>query len=134
MKPHSPARQYTLSMMFWMTLYVAAIIFDGFYFRNRTFLGVPQSPLLYIFAIMPAFPIGGSILAMLRFIENSDEYVRAYMARRFILTTGLTLFITTAWGFLQNYAGVQHFDLYYVYILFWFCFGIVTAISSVLGK
>jgi hypothetical protein len=133
MKTQSPARQYTLSMIFWMVLYVAAVVFDGFYFRNRTPLGIPQS-LLYIFAVMPAFPIGGSILAMLRFIEQSDEYVRAYMSRRFILTTGLTLFITTAWGFLQNYAGLQHFDLYYVYILFWFCFGIVSAISKVFGK
>ena len=126
----SPATKYTLGMILWMSLYAVAIVFNGFYFRHHT----PTGPLLYALAILPALPVGGSIWAVLRFIEKSDEYVRSVMARRFIVTTGLTLFICTAYGFLENYAGVQHFDLYYVYMLFWICFGLVGAFTAIRGR
>ncbi len=122
MKSKSPATEYTLGMAFWMTLYVAAIVFNGFYFRQHA----PTGPLLYILAVLPALPIGGTIWTMLRFIEKSDEYIRAMITRRFILATGMTLFVCTVYGFLENYADLQHFDLYYVYVGFWMCFGIVS--------
>ncbi len=125
MKTRSPVADYTIGIIFWMTLYVAAIVFDGFYFRNR--FGTPTSPLLYVFAVLPSIPIGGTILVMLRYIKKADEYVSALITHRFIVATGLTLFICSAWGFLENYANVQHFDLYYVYILFWMSFGVVSA-------
>jgi len=123
MTSRSPATEYTISMLFWMTLYVAAIVFNGFYFRQQT----PTAPLIYILAVLPALPIGGTIWTMMRYIDRSDEYIRALITRRFILATGITLFISTVYGFLENYAGLQHFDLYYVYVLFWLSFGIVSA-------
>ncbi len=126
MKNLSPLARYMTGLSFWMALYIAAIFFDGFYFRDRTFLGEPQAPWLYLFAVMPALPIGGTIWVVLRYMEESDEYVRALLTRRFVLATGATLFITTAWGFLQNYAGLQQFPLYYVYMLFWISFGVVS--------
>ncbi|MFT4075148.1 MAG: hypothetical protein QM647_06410 [Asticcacaulis sp.] len=130
LQTQSPATRYTFGMILWMSLYVVAIVFNGFYFRQQT----PTGPLLYTLAILPALPVGGSIWVILRFIAKSDEYVRSVMSQRFILTTGLTLFICTAYGFLENYANVQHFDLYYVYILFWVCFGLVGAVSAIRGR
>ncbi|WP_031239000.1 hypothetical protein [Asticcacaulis sp. AC466] len=124
MSSRSPAAQYTIGMSVWMVLYMAAIIFNGIFFRRYT----AEGPLLYALAVMPALPIGGTILTMLRYIEKSDEFIRAQITRRFILATGITLFICTAYGFLENYAGLQHFDLYYVYVLFWAAFGIISLI------
>ena len=124
MKNLSPTARYNIGFLFWMSLYMAAIVFNGFYFRNA--FGEPQKPLLYLFAVMPALPIGGTIWVFLRYIDESDEFVSAIMSRRFIIATGATLFITTAWGFLQNYAGLWHCDLYLVYMLFWMSFGVVS--------
>ncbi len=125
MKNLSPGTRYTIGFLFWMSLYMAAIVFDGFYFNRHSF-GIPQAPWLYVFAVMPALPIGGTIWVFLRFLDESDEFVRAIMTRRFIIATGLTLFISIAWGFLQNYAGVWRCDLYNVYMLFWISFGVVS--------
>ena len=52
----------------------------------------------------------------------------AILVKRFIIATGLTLFICTAWGFLESNAGAHHFSLYLVYPLFWGLFGLTSLI------
>ena len=74
------------------------------------------------------FAVATHILTFLAYIERVDEYLRAVLVRRFIIATGLTLFICTAWGFLENNAGAHHFSLYLVYPLFWGLFGITSLI------
>jgi hypothetical protein len=122
MKNAPPITKYLLGLGFWMSLYAVAIVFNGYYFRHNT----PEAPLVYILAVMPALPVGGTIWVILRFIEKSDEYMRALLTRRMILALGLTLFVCTAYGFLENYAGVKHFDLYLVWVLFWVSYGVVS--------
>ena len=121
----SPLQKYTAGLLFWMSLYGACIVFNNFYFIKSAF-GVPQAPWLYLFAVMPALPVGGSIWVILRYMGKCDEYFRAILSKRFILATGITLFVCTAYGFLENYASLQHFDLYYVWVLFWASFGVVS--------
>jgi hypothetical protein len=122
MKNTSPLTRYLLGLGFWMSLYAVAIVFNGFYFRHYT----PEAPLVYILAVMPALPVGGTIWVILRFIEKCDEYMRAILTRRMILATGVTLFVCTAYGFLENYANARHFDLYLVWVLFWVSYGLVS--------
>ncbi len=125
MKTLTPLQKYMLGLSFWMAVYAACIVFNGFYFRER--LGVtPTAPWLYLFAVMPALPVGGCIWVILRYMTKCDEYFRAILAKRFIVATGITLFVCTAYGFLENYANLQHFDLYYVWVLFWMSFGVVS--------
>ena len=126
MKNASPLTKYLMGLGFWMSLYAIAIVFNGFYFRSHT----PQAPLVYILAVLPALPVGGSIWVILRYIEKCDEYFRAILTRRMILALGITLFVCTAYGFLENYAGVQHFDLYYVWVLFWVSYGLVSPFNQ----
>lgn len=125
MKNLSPLQTYMLGLGFWMSLYALTIVFNNYYFVKHAF-GEPQAPALYLFAVLPALPVGGSIWVILRYMNKCDEYFRAILTKRFVLATGLTLFVCTAYGFLENYAGVQHFDLYYVWVLFWVAHGIVS--------
>ena len=120
----SPAARYATGMAVWMVLYAAALFGSITLIQSQA----PTGALLYALAVLPALPIGGTILTFLAYIERVDEYLRAVLIRRFIIATGLTLFICTAWGFLENNAGAHHFSLYLVYPLFWGLFGITSLI------
>ena len=115
----SPGARYTIGMTIWMVLYAAALFGSITLIQSQA----PTGPLLYILAVLPALPIGGTILTFLAYIERVDEYLRANLVKRFIIATGLTLFLCTAWGFLENNAGAHQFSLYLVYPLFWGLFG-----------
>ncbi|ESQ92001.1 membrane protein [Asticcacaulis sp. AC460] len=108
-----------IGMSFWMVLYAAALIGSILLIKSLQ----PTGPLLYVLAVAPALPIGGTIIVFLRYIDAVDEYVRAITTRRFVIATGLTLFLCTAWGFLENNAGAHEFSLYLVYPLFWGLYG-----------
>jgi hypothetical protein len=123
----SPGARYTIGMTIWMALYAAALFGSITLIQSQA----PTGPLLYLLAVLPALPIGGTILTFLAYIERVDEYLRAVLVKRFIIATGLTLFICTAWGFLENNAGAHHFSLYLVSPLFWGLFG---ATSLILRK
>ncbi|ESQ76686.1 hypothetical protein [Asticcacaulis sp. AC402] len=122
----APLTRYLTGMSFWMVLYMAAIVFNGFYFRSTSPLGVPQAPWLYVFAVMPSLPVGGMIWVMLRHIEDSDEYVRGQLVRRYLIATGLTLLLCSAYTFLENYADVKIFERLYVFAVFCACLAVVT--------
>lgn len=130
MKSLSVNTKYTLGMLFWMTLYAVALTCSILAIRAYS----PTGALLYALAVLPALPIGGSIWVFLRSLEKMDEYLRAVMSGRFITTTGILLFVCTAWGFLENNAGAHEFSLYLVYPVFWAIFGIVGALSAIFGR
>jgi len=115
--------KYTLSILVWMTLYVVILVGTISMIAHQH----PTGVLLYALSVAPALPIGGTIFVFQRHLDKVDEYVRAVLTRRFITATGLTLFLCTAWGFLENGANVHHFSLYLVYPLFWICFGVASA-------
>jgi hypothetical protein len=114
-----PGREYSVSLVIWMMIYVALIALATWTRSTGAF----SPPLLYLVALSPALPIGGVILALMRFIERSDEYVRALTTRRFILATGLTMFLCTAWGFLESFADAPSVPLWSVFPAFWALYG-----------
>jgi putative oxidoreductase len=78
------------------------------------------------FSLVVASPVIGHIWSYLAWMRNSDEFVRALTAKRFIVATGVTLAITSIWGFLELYAKAPHVSAAMVYPLLWAAFGIVT--------
>jgi hypothetical protein len=123
MKSHSPDREYLIGFSAWMVAYAALLMLSILIIREQS----PQGLVLYALAVSPSLPIGGTIWQVLRYMDRSDEYVRAIVTRRFVLATGVTLFLCTAWGFLESNAGLPHVDLYLVYPLFWGSFGVASA-------
>lgn len=120
----SPNTRYVLGLSFWMALYVAALFGSILSIKSQH----PTGLLLDAIAVLPALPVGGAIWVFLKYMEAVDEYVRGVLVRRFVIATGLTLFICTAWGFVEENAGGHHFSLYLVYPLFWGLFGLTSAV------
>jgi hypothetical protein len=125
-KQTSAGKTYSKSMALWMSLYVVGLF--GSIWIIQTYN--PALMVKYALALAPALPIGGSIVAIMRFMRDSDEYIRAVHAERFILTTGIVLFGCTVWGFMQNFADAPKIDLWIIYPVFWAIFGLISCLPS----
>jgi hypothetical protein len=102
-----------------MALYVALIAFVTWASK----FGGLAPPWSYLVGASPALPVGGVILAVMRFIDQSDEYVRAVTIRRFVLAAGMTLFVCTTWGFAESFADAPHVPMWVVFPAFWAFYG-----------
>lgn len=121
-RPATPGRRYVLRTASLMAVYVlihaAAIagLFDSV-------LGQPAG---WLVAMAVALPVAGQIWATLRFMADSDEYVRAVTAKCFILAAGATMALWTAWGFGETYAAAPHIAGWLLYPVFWAMYGLAT--------
>jgi len=111
-------RRYTGRVAVAMTLYLAILVAVDLIVRR----GAPTGPALYALAILPALPVLGVFAALGRYlVEESDEYQRACMVRQIIYATGLTLAITTVWGFLSSFTDIA--PARHVAVILFACFG-----------
>ena len=76
--------------------------------------------------LVVAAPVAGQIWATLALMAESDEFMRALLAKRFIVASGLAMAIATAWGFMESYGDAPHIPAWIIYPLFWGLFGLVT--------
>jgi len=85
-----------------------------------------RAPGSWVLGLAVAAPVVGQIWATLVLMRDSDEFVRAVLAKRFIAASGLAMAIFSAWGFLESYADAPHVPGWLIYPLFWAAFGLVT--------
>ena len=71
-------------------------------------------------------PIIGWIWAILSLIMNSDEFMRALLAKRFVVSAGLAMAIASFWGFGESYANAPHLPNWLIFPLFWACMALMT--------
>jgi hypothetical protein len=123
LKPWDAAhKRYFIRTNAFMAGYVAAnmaAIFGAF----DAIIGKPAGLLL---GLAVAAPIAGQVWATLSLINESDEFVRALTAKRFILASGLAMALFSGWGFMESYGGAPHAPGWIVYILFWGLFGLIS--------
>ncbi len=110
------ARRYTLRVAGFMVVYVAILWIVGWTYHHGR---MPDGVLRYLFAAAPALPVFGVIWAMQRFVQDeTDEYIRMLRGRAHALAAGLTVAICTVLGFLEDYGGVAHLDMVFVFVIF----------------
>ena len=114
-------RKYVVRTMAFMGGYTAvnvAAIFGAF----DEIIG---KPVAWALALAVAAPVAGQIWATLSLMRESDEYVRAVVAKQFIIAAGRAMALATAWGFGESYAGAYHVPAWMIYPLFWACFELI---------
>jgi hypothetical protein len=121
MHANNPANRRYLKRFFpLIILYIAAVCGVSVWFNH----GGPPAWLRVPVAILPALPIIGVVAAMGAYIvEQQDEYLRMLIIRQVLVAIGITLTITTAWGFLETFGLVAHIPAYATFILF--CLGMI---------
>src|SRR3954471_18728938 len=106
----------------WLSLLYSIFLVGAVYgFKHQLLHG----GIAYIAALLPAVPIIGIFGAIGRYlVEEQDEYVRMLMVRQTLWASGFALSIATAWGFLESFDLVSHWDGYWVAVAWFFGLGI----------
>jgi putative oxidoreductase len=114
-------KRYVIRTLGFMSGYVAvnvAAIFGAF-----DDIATPVAA--WALALVVSAPVIGQIWATLSLMRESDEFVRALIAKQFIVASGLAMAIASVWGFGESYAQAPHIPAWLIYPLFWACFGLV---------
>ena len=121
-KSSSPAhRRYVVRTVGFMSGYVAinlAAIFGAFD-------DIASPVAAWALALAVSAPVIGQIWATLALMRESDEFVRAVVAKQFILAAGAAMALASVWGFGESYAAAPHIPVWMIYPLFWGCFGVI---------
>lgn len=115
-------RRYIARTAAFMSLYTAINLLAIFGVFDR----IVGQPIGWTLALAVAAPVLGQIWATLALLRESDEFLRAIATKIFVLGTGWTLALASAWGFGESYAGAPHIEAWLIYPLFWACCGLVT--------
>lgn len=122
-KTMDPAhRRYVIRTNMFMAGYVAAnlaAIFGAFDEIIGKSAGV-------VLGVCVAAPIAGQLWATLALMNESDEFVRALTAKRFVVASGLAMALFSGWGFAETYGDAPHAPGWLIYPLFWGLFGLVS--------
>ena len=79
----------------------------------------PTSIAIWLLAVLPAIPIAMAVLLTGRYIsEEKDDFQRAVLVQSLLGGIGATLVVTTAWGFLENYAHFQRLNILMLWPLY----------------
>ncbi|MEQ4618585.1 MAG: hypothetical protein ABN482_11110 [Corticimicrobacter sp.] len=118
----SPTRTYMIRTAAFMGIYVllnlAAIL--------GVFDGILGQAFGWILAVAVALPVAAQIWATLRLMADSDEYVRAIVAKNFIISAGATMALWSTWGFGETYAAAPHLPGWLIYPVFWGIYALVS--------
>jgi putative oxidoreductase len=120
-KGTAAGKRYVVRTMALMSGYVAinmAAIFGAFE-------DIASPVAAWILAAAVSAPVIGQIWATVSLMRESDEFVRALIAKQFIIAAGLAMAIASFWGFGESYADAPHIPAWFIYPLFWACFGLI---------
>lgn len=78
-----------------------------------------RGPGAYALAVSPALPLVGAIVILGRYIrEETDEFKRAVFVEALLWAIGLTMVLTTAWGFIEMFIPGMHVPILWVFPVF----------------
>lgn len=119
--PNAPGRRYFIRTLAFMGGYSALMMAVMFGALDQ----IQNTPAAWVLAVAATAPVIGQIWATLRLMAESDEFVRALTAKRFILSAGLAMAVCVLWGFGESFAGAPHIPAWLVYPVFWACMGLI---------
>jgi len=118
---NSAARRYLYRLFTTLAFYIAFLVTAVWAFSRYHLTGA----LAYLLAVLPALPIVGMVVVVgLYLAEEKDEFQRAVLVQALLGGIGATLVVTTAWGFLENYAHFQRLNILMIWPLYLIFVGI----------
>lgn len=113
-------RRYARDMAVSAAFYVACVFAAAFAIRN---LAPPQWALI-VLSLLPVAPALFGLRAYLVYTRSLDEFQRGLQNEALIVATGIILFGSFTYGFLEEWANFPHVPLIWVFPTFSFVFGI----------
>jgi hypothetical protein len=127
-RKYNPAqRRYVRRFLPAMGAYVAILF--GCTWAAKAY--APQGTALFLLSLLPALPLLVAIGVMGLYLrEETDEFIRDRLVTAMIGGMGITLAVTTVWGFLENGGVVPHFATFLAFPLWCASFGIVQCLLN----
>ena len=121
--PSPAVRRYNRRMFLAAGSYMVTLVFTILIIKHLH----PSHAIAIVLGIIPAIPIA-AIVAIVGFYlkEESDEFQRELLIQALLWASACTLVTTSTWGLLEMYANVSPLPSFYVFVLYWFFFGIAT--------
>jgi hypothetical protein len=113
------ARRYRRDMAVAGALYVALVFGAALIIRNYE---APQWARI-VLALLPLAPALMMLRAYLVYLSAMDEFQRRLQTDALLIATGIIVFGTFAYGFLEEWADLPHVPLIWVFPVFAFVFG-----------
>ena len=121
--PTAVAQKRYLREMTLATCSYVAILIGSVYALNH---GV-HGPLKIVVAVVPAFPIAGIFVAIVRWLQSTDEFLRQTQIIALAIAGGSTALITVTYGFLEN-GGLPRMSVWVSYLIFMTIWGVTVPI------
>lgn len=123
-EPTSPAtklaqRRYARDLMIAAVLYVGFVFASALAIRN---FELPQWALIML-SVLPVLPALYGVRGYLVYTRALDEFQRRLQNEALIVATGVVLFGSFTYGFLEEWANFPHLPLLWVFPVFSFVFG-----------
>lgn len=120
--PRSPAmKSYMRRFIPTMAIYVAVVMAVSLAFDRFAFTG----PFAWALAVAPALPVIGVIVIMGLYLkEEADEFPRAVMMESMLWGIGVTLTVTTLWGFVEIYTDAPKLPVFWAFPIFCMSMGL----------
>ncbi|MGB8262084.1 MAG: hypothetical protein WCE75_17125 [Terracidiphilus sp.] len=114
-------RRYLRRTMWIMGLYVVFVALVAIGFKTLH----PTGVLAWGMALFTSLPTLGFLgITGLYLKEEEDEFLRMVQIYAMLGGIGLTLAVTTTWGFMEDFVHAPRLDLTFIYPLFWVATGI----------
>lgn len=118
-------RRYVRDMAVSAVVYVAFVFGAALVIRN---FDAPQWARI-VLALIPVAPALMMLRAYLVHLNAMDEFQRRLQTDALLIATGIVVFGSFAYGFLEEWADLPHVPLLWVFPVFSFVFGITHAIN-----
>ena len=119
LQQNSATRRYLIRFVSTIAAYAVALLFADWALHRFH----PTGWLLYALAVLPAIPIIGVIVVVgLYLAEEKDEFQRNLLIQSMLWGLGGVLVFTSAWGSLETFVHIRHFNPSWTYLLFWIFF------------
>ena len=119
-----PARaRYNKRFFTAMFVYVVAVLSAAWIFKHHP----PTGATAFLLALLPALPLLSAIFIIAVYMrEETDEVEKAAQIEAMVWGIGLTLSVSTLWGFLELFNQVPHADTYLAFPVFCVFWGIAS--------
>lgn len=114
-------RRYNRRIIVASITYAVTLLAASYAFKHHLLGGAAQ----WIVAGLPALAIIGMFVALGRYlVEEGDEYLRLLAARQGLWASGFALSIATLWGFFNSFGLVDHLDVNWMSVVWFFGLGL----------
>ncbi len=120
-------KRYNSGMFVSMSIYVVLLFASVYYLRHND----AGNHIKILLALLTSAPIGASIYVFIRYLKECDEFLRNQLSEVFIIAAAVTFFMCATWGFLEGFASFPRFEMYWVYIVFWGVFGVISMLRKI---